>query len=313
MREELILSQALVNSLRTELEQKNKNIQLQNYKEAENIKTTLKNNNILLSNILQENNELRQKALNNNYKNNDYNNKNSNKNEILLFNLKNNLDEYENKFDYFNDYINNIKNKITFVFNDLQNIINKYETKTNNFKDIKMEINNLNKIDRFNLDSNDDEKCLQKYMDLMKILLIDLENKNEVKNNIISLKKEKENNQRYNNVNNNFNKTINLLKELLDILNQNINGNGFIRLISDAINIIINLSNMYKTNNKQNQKGNNNINEKIYKMEKDFDYIKKLILNYKSETNRKKLTYTLSYNNRMFNTINRNNYNFKYS
>ena len=49
-------------------------------------------------------------------------------------------------------------------------------------------------------------------------------------------------------------------------------------------------------------------------MEKDFDYIKKLILNYKSETNRKKLTYTLSYNNnRMFNTINRNNYNFKYS
>ena len=176
-----------------------------------------------------------------------------------------------------------------------------------------MEINNLNKIDRFNLDSNDDEKCLQKYMDLMKILLIDLENKNEVKNNIISLKKEKENNQRYNNVNNNFNKTINLLKELLDILNQNINGNGFIRLISDAINIIINLSNMYKTNNKQNQKGNNNINEKIYKMEKDFDYIKKLILNYKSETNRKKLTYTLSYNNRMFNTINRNNYNFKYS
>ncbi len=314
LREELILSQALVNSLRTELEQKNKNIQLQNYKEAENIKTTLKNNNILLSNILQENNELRQKALNNNYKNNDYNNKNSNKNEILLFNLKNNLDEYENKFDYFNDYINNIKNKITFVFNDLQNIINKYETKTNNFKDIKMEINNLNKIDRFNLDSNDDEKCLQKYMDLMKILLIDLENKNEVKNNIISLKKEKENNQRYNNVNNNFNKTINLLKELLDILNQNINGNGFIRLISDAINIIINLSNMYKTNNKQNQKGNNNINEKIYKMEKDFDYIKKLILNYKSETNRKKLTYTLSYNNnRMFNTINRNNYNFKYS
>ena len=36
-----------------------------------------------------------------------------------------------------------------------------------------MEINKLNKIDRFNLDSNDDEKCLQKYMDLVQILLID--------------------------------------------------------------------------------------------------------------------------------------------
>ena len=151
-------------------------------------------------------------------------------------------------------------------------------------------------------------------MDLVKILLIDLDNKNEIKNNINSLKKEKENNQRYIFGNDNINKIINLLKELLDILKQNINGNCFIRLISDALNIIINLSNIYKTNNKQNQKGNNNINEKIYKMEKDFEYIKKLILNYKSETNRKKLTYTLSYNNnRMLNTINRNNYNFKYS
>jgi len=161
-----------------------------------------------------------------------------------------------------------------------------------------MEINKLNKIDRFNLDSNDDEKCLQKYMDLVQILLIDLDNKNKF---------------RINNMNDNFNKTIKLLKELLDILKQNINGNGFLRLISDALNIIINLSNIYKTNNKQNQKENNNINEKIYKMEKDFEYIKTLIFNYKTETNRKKLTYTLSYNNRMFSTINRNNYNFKYS
>jgi len=299
LREELILSQALVNSLRTELEQKNKNIQFQNYKEAENIKTTLKNNNILLSNILQENNELRQKASNNKYKNFDFNIQDNKENEILLFNLKKDLNEYENKFDYFNDYINNIKNKISFIYNDLQNIINKYDTKTNIFKDIKIEINKLNKTDRFNLDSNDDEKCLQKYMDLVQILLINLDKKNEF---------------RINNMNDNFNKTIKLLKELLDILKQNINGNGFLRLISDALNIIINLSNIYKTNNKQNQKENNNINEKIYKMEKDFEYIKTLIFNYKTETNRKKLTYTLSYNNnRMFSTINRNNYNFKYS
>ena len=32
--------------------------------------------------------------------------------------------------------------------------------------------NNLKNIDRYNLDSNDDEKCLQTYMNLVKLLLI---------------------------------------------------------------------------------------------------------------------------------------------
>jgi hypothetical protein len=203
LREQLILSQALINSLKTELEYNNKNnnenkinnIKKQN-EENEKLKISLKKNNLLLSNILKENNELREKCLYNFPQNNNFDNNSNIKNISLINTLQNNLKEYENKFDYFNDYINNIKNKITFVFNDLQNIINKYETKTNNFKDIKMEINNLNKIDRFNLDSNDDEKCLQKYMDLVQILLIDLDNKKEFK---------------INNMNDYFNKTIKLL------------------------------------------------------------------------------------------------------
>ena len=47
-------------------------------------------------------------------------------------NLKNNLIQYENKFDYFNDYINNIKNKIDDLYNNLKSIINKYENPDKN-------------------------------------------------------------------------------------------------------------------------------------------------------------------------------------
>ena len=105
-REKLILSQALINSLRTELEHSKKNSYNKHIEENENIKMTLKKNNLLLSNILKENNELRQKALDNSninyyYKNNDF------QNRELMENIQNNLKEYENKFDYFNDYINN--------------------------------------------------------------------------------------------------------------------------------------------------------------------------------------------------------------
>ena len=49
-------------------------------------------------------------------------------------------------------------------------------------------------------------------------------------------------------------------------------------------------------------------------MENEFDYIKKIISNYKTKNIGKKLTYTLSYNSQRFNTINRdsNNIYFKY-
>ena len=302
-REELVLSQALVNSLKAELENMSKNKNNFNTNESvfdnEKIKMTLKKNNMLLSNILQENNELRKKA--NNYSTN---NNNDFLNNDLLINLQNNLSAYENKFDYFNDYINNIKNKISIIFNDLKNIVNENEKNENFLEDLKIEINNLNSIDRYNLDSIDDEKCLESYMNLVKFLLNNFKNSNDKK--II------------NKQDNIFNKTKNQIIDLQNIINlkediQKSNKGGLKRLISDALNIIINLSNLYKIQNTKSE-NRNNINEKIIKMENEFDYIKKIISNYKTKNIGKKLTYTLSYNSQRFNTINRdsNNIYFKY-
>ena len=302
-REELVLSQALVNSLKAELENMSKNKNNFNTNESvfdnEKIKMTLKKNNMLLSNILQENNELRKKA--NNYSTN---NNNDFLNNDLLINLQNNLSAYENKFDYFNDYINNIKNKISIIFNDLKNIVNENEKNENFLKDLKIKINNLNSIDRYNLDSIDDEKCLESYMNLVKFLLNNFKNSNDKK--II------------NKQDNIFNKTKNQIIELQNIIKlkediQKSNKGGLKRLISDALNIIINLSNLYKIQNTKSE-NRNNINEKIIKMENEFDYIKKIISNYKTKNIGKKLTYTLSYNSQRFNTINRdsNNIYFKY-
>lgn len=302
-REELVLSQALVNSLKAELENMSKNKNNFNTNESvfdnEKIKMTLKKNNMLLSNILQENNELRKKA--NNYSTN---NNNDFLNNDLLINLQNNLSAYENKFDYFNDYINNIKNKISIIFNDLKNIVNENEKNENFLEDLKIEINNLNSIDRYNLDSIDDEKCLESYMNLVKFLLNNFKNSNDKK--II------------NKQDNIFNKTKNQIIELQNIIKlkediQKSNKGGLKRLISDALNIIINLSNLYKIQNTKSE-NRNNINEKIIKMENEFDYIKKIISNYKTKNIGKKLTYTLSYNSQRFNTINRdsNNIYFKY-
>ena len=302
-REELVLSQALVNSLKAELENMSKNKNNFNTNESvfdnEKIKMTLKKNNMLLSNILQENNELRKKA--NNYSTN---NNNDFLNNDLLINLQNNLSAYENKFDYFNDYINNIKNKISIIFNDLKNIVNENEKNENFLEDLKIEINNLNSIDRYNLDSIDDEKCLESYMNLVKFLLNNFKNSNDKK--II------------NKQDNIFNKTKNQIIDLQNIIKlkediQKSNKGGLKRLISDALNIIINLSNLYKIQNTKSE-NRNNINEKIIKMENEFDYIKKIISNYKTKNIGKKLTYTLSYNSQRFNTINRdsNNIYFKY-
>ena len=307
LREQLILSQALINSLKTELEYNNKNnnenkIKINNIKkqneENEKLKISLKKNNLLLSNILKENNELREKCLYNFPQNNNFDNNSNIKNISLINSLQNNLKEYENKFDYFNDYINNIKNQISFIFNDLKNIINQYEKNENFFKDIKTEINNLKNIDRYNLDSNDDEKCLQTYMNLVKLLL----NNNSKKEN-----------KDVNNIKVDFNKSIKQITELYDIINKNINGDGFKRLISDALNIITNLSNIYINKNENYQNENNENKEKLLKMENDLEYIKRIMKNYKQKNRNKKLTYTLSYNSQRFSTINRtfNNNFFK--
>ena len=329
-REELVLSQALVNSLRSELEQYNKNnpnynlhfndietsdkrnyMPNNNYmnnnllkEENENLKNSLKNNNILLSKVLEENNRLR----GNNFVNQTPNiNINKDKDEDIL-NLKNNLIQYENKFVYFNDYINNIKNKIDMIYSDINNAINKLESPEKNkllsedskikLRDIKNDFQKIKNIDRFNLDSSNDEECLKIYMNLIKLLLDELE-----KNKPIIINNDYQNNT--------FDKTNKNLIDLLEIFKNIINENVIRQLISDALNIINNLDNLYKI--KKNNSLNDNINDKILQQEKELEYIKTLLLNHKKDGRNKNVTYMMNYNSPTSHTSkNRNGYYFHY-
>ena len=329
-REELVLSQALVNSLRSELEQYNKNnpnynlhfndiessdkrnyIPNNNYmnnnllkEENENLKNSLKNNNILLSKVLEENNRLR----GNNFVNQTPNiNINKDKDEDIL-NLKNSLIQYENKFIYFNDYINNIKNKIDMIYSDINNAINKLESPEKNkllsedskikLRDIKNDFQKIKNIDRFNLDSSNDEECLKIYMNLIKLLLDELE-----KNKPIIINNDYQNNT--------FDKTKKNLIDLLEIFKNIINENVIRQLISDALNIINNLDNLYKI--KKNNSLNDNINDKILQQEKELEYIKTLLLNHKKDGRNKNVTYMMNYNSPTSHTSkNRNGYYFHY-
>ena len=342
-REELVLSQALVNSLRSELEHYNKKnkkkrnafnqdsdiddndyndninnirnnlLSDNNYRnkndlalqeENENLKMSLKNNNILLSKVLEENNKLRERNFVN-QRPNIY----SNQEDEKILNLKDNLKQYENKFDFFNDYINNIKNQIDNLLNELKSILFKFDTPegrknvSENFirklRDLKTDIERIKNIDRFNLDSTDDEECLKLFLKTIKLLINELEqnklNDNNDKTNIV------------------FDKTKKYLKEILEIIKDIINEKGTKQLIEDAINIINNLDNLYQIKNSNNLNGSNNINEKIYQQEKELEYIKKLLLNQKKGNANKQLTYIMNYRSpKVENSRHLNEYFFKY-
>ena len=334
-REELVLSQAMVNSLRSELEQYNKNnpnyylnfndiesSDNRNYipnnnnsnnnllkEENENLKISLKNNNILLSKVLEENNRLRQNNFGNQSPNINIGKDNINEG---ISNLKNNLIQYENKFSYFNDYINNIKNKIEIIYEDIKNLINKCESPEKNkilteafmikLKELKNDFQKIKNIDRFNLDSINDEECLKIYMNLVKILLEELQ-----KSRPILINNDYQNNT--------FDKTKKYLVEILEIFKIIINENVIKQLISDALNILNNLENLYKMRKNNSLNGNNNIdiNEKIIQQEKELEYIKTLLLNHKKDEKNKNVTYFMNSNiPANYNNKNRNGYYFQY-
>ena len=294
-------------------------------KENEELKLSLKNNNLLLSKVLEENNRLREENLNNqnidNMNNiNNMNNMNGFEDEIA--DLKNNLNQYEDKFDYFNEYINNIKLQIKNIFNDLLSIINKYDSPytskkntdefKNKLKDLKNKIDNIKEIDRFNLDSTDDEKCLQSYMNLVKILLNELENKQIINNNI----NKNVNKIRNDNLNNRNDKDDNAKRQLIDlieVIKKIIKDNGTKQLISDAVNIINNLSNLYKLRNGNDPVENEKINKEIRELEDELEYIKKLLLNQRNNSSTN-LTYEMHYNGQKVENgnMNKNEYYFQY-
>ena len=359
-REELVLSQAMVNSLRAEIEQYTKNNQnkknsqndennyndiddLDNFyynnnnvnnnrrinkklkEENDNLKFSLKNNSLLLKKVLEENNRLREQN-NDNQQNQNMNLVNLNQDESIK-NIKDKLNKYEEKFDYFNDYINNIKNQISILLNDLKSIIynldNPEMTKkfSNNYINkllkLKNEILKLKSIDRFNLDSNDDEECLKQYKNLVQLLLNGLEeiklNSNNNNNNNFNDNNNNTNNKYINrndiNYNNVIDNTRKYLKEILEILKNNSNENGVKQLLEDALNIVDELSNLYKIRNKNEF---NNVNEQIMEKEKELEYIKKLLLNQNKIVKNKQLTYSMNYYSPRIESRNKNGYYFVY-
>jgi len=380
-RKELVLSQAMVNSLRTELDQLNKyrinngndndydgadgdNVKysgnrknLNNNdmeddisnlrKENEDLKSSLRNNNILLSKVLEENNRLRDGKFDNQIlnKSNDnkdneikdlQNNINNKDNEIKdlqniinnkdneIKDLQNNINQYKEKFNYFNEYINNIKNQIQKLFNDLSSIVYRldepYSNKKysddfyNKLKEIKNEIQMIRAIDKYKLDSKDDEKCLQLYMDLVKSLLNELDNQQKINENINknidNLMRDK---NQILNQNNSSDKTKNQLIDFIETLKMLFNDNGTKQLISDALNIINNLSNLYKLKNNNDSASNNNINQEIIDQENELEYIKKLLLNQRNNNNTN-LTYEMHYNGQKVENgnVDKNEYYFQY-
>ena len=230
-RKDLILSQAMVNSLKSEIIILNKNnlkkreINKSNSKEYlyniknetddlinENntLKKSLSEKNALISNLLEENYKLNDiiKSLGININDSSKNiSVNYGKNISLMTEMKNAISQYENKFEYFNDYINNIKNEINSLYENINQIVNdtKFEEGIDNnqdkfilsenfykeINDIKNQMKNIN-IDFYNLDYSNDIQCMHNYKKLMKIIIEEL-NKLILINNNFNLINEKEN------------------------------------------------------------------------------------------------------------------------
>ena len=244
-RKELVLSQALVNSLRSEIEQLNKekeevknnfdginnniegigknidyskfnnnNININDneendkkkdnyYQEIDNnqnennllmsenisLKTTLNNQAQLIKELMDENNSLKKLVDEATIKLNDcINNKNENKvnNENLNYELNSKINEikqYEDKFTYFNDYISTIKSifmnfqeslpKFIVIYNkmaneDLNSLLS--NTFSQSIIQLNNRINQLDKIEKFNLETNIETDLTNIIVELLQII-----------------------------------------------------------------------------------------------------------------------------------------------
>ena len=138
---------------------------------------SLNNKNKLLTKVLQENNLLRNKL-----KKFDSFLPNfidiCDEDDIEEINKENLIKKYEEKFQYFSFYIKKIKMLINDIFKDIPSTLNKYLNKNNflsekfilGLYDLRKEYYTIKKIDEFNLDSTDDEKCIKIYKNLIRLL-----------------------------------------------------------------------------------------------------------------------------------------------
>ena len=221
-RKELVLSQALVNSLKSEIELLNKekkennffsnnNQNLNNnidnssynYNKVNNnnedhnlimsenlsLKSTLNSQAQLIKELMEENQNLKKLVdeatikLNDCISNKNENNLNSEKLNHELNSVKNEIKQYEDKFTYFNEYITTIKSIFMKFQESLPKFINIYNKLanedlnsllSNSFSQAIIKLNNrinqLNKIEKFNLETNIESDLTNIIMELLHIV-----------------------------------------------------------------------------------------------------------------------------------------------
>ena len=221
-RKELVLSQALVNSLKSEIELLNKEKKENNFFSNNNpnlnnnidnssynynkfnnnnedhnlimsenlsLKSTLNSQAQLIKELMEENQNLKKLVdeatikLNDCISNKNENNLNSEKLNHELNSVKNEIKQYEDKFTYFNEYITTIKSifmKFQEALPKFINIYNKLANEdlnsllSNSFSQAIIKLNNrinqLNKIEKFNLETNIESDLTNIIMELLHIV-----------------------------------------------------------------------------------------------------------------------------------------------
>ena len=306
LRKDLVLSQAMVNNLKSEIEilnrnkpnrslfnirniniedelNINKNENLDLFNENNYLKKSLSEKNKLISNLLEENYKLNHILNSIGINSNDISKINQNisqkteKNISIIKEMKNIISQYENKFEFFNDYINNIKKEINTLYQDLNQIIN-----DNKF----MKTNNNNQ--KLSILSNDFYQSMNHIKNEIKDINIDFYNldyTNDVKcidnykilfkifidelNKLILI------NKNFDFINEKENKSIN---ELLSLCKNLISNNNFQESLNDILKINNNINQLYKQKILNDRNKNMDIDTLISNQVKEIENKKKILL-----------------------------------
>ena len=302
-RKDLVLSQVMVNSLKSEInilnknklnkrelnngnnkKENNNNINKKENNENYILKKTLADKNTLISNLLEENYKLNIMLKSIGINIYDYNSIYQNNKHIeignnisLIKEMKNVISQYENKIGYFNDYINKIKNEINLLYKDINQIVNDkifLKDNSNNKNNLILagyfyeEIHNIkNQTKDINIDLyNLDYSNDIKCIDYYKKLMKMI--KEELIRMILI-------NKNFDLINEKENKSI---KDLL-ILSKNLISNNILKKsLSDILNINKEINKLYKQKILSEQ-NNNNIDTLILNQEKEIEKKKKSLLN----------------------------------
>ena len=292
-RQELVLSQALINSLQSEIKNNNninnnsnfEDISIRNnlygngnnkfnkknykdindlFKEINNLNSSLNKKNEIIDSVLIENKKLRQQLK---YKNGKSPDKNNNKNNNKLTDLI-----YNESIDLINKY-NQYRNSNMDDFNNLILTEKFFE----DLEKIKKELEN-------NKDKNNLEKMIENYFSLIKLISNEFDklllyNNNYWKEKYLNKYKNNENNNK--SLNNSM--ELNFDKEKHNLMDLCLLSSSYLKglpkdLILEGINLIKNLENLYKEKNKvkdPNDIEKKNIKELILSQEKQLDNIKR--------------------------------------